>query len=160
MPLYDSRGGLFNPPACRVYHNANQALASATDVVLAFNQERYDTDSMHDTVTNNSRITFNTAGLYLVVLNLAIDDLNDYNFFAGRIGLNVGGTILAGQVVSGNSTSWLYQPWFTVTTVYKFAVGDYIQAVVQQRNNAAATKNLLTAGNWSPEFSATWLGVG
>src|SRR5262245_22049217 len=57
---------LANPPACRAYHNAAQALTTGVEASLALNSERYDTDTMHDTVTNNSRLTIKTAGLYII----------------------------------------------------------------------------------------------
>jgi len=40
-----------------VYHSANQSIATSTYVHLAFDTEDEDTDSIHDTVTNNQRLT-------------------------------------------------------------------------------------------------------
>src|SRR5262245_13632341 len=56
-------------PAVRVFHNANQAIVTATVTALAFNSERIDqagnaADTQHDTVTNNSRLTCKYAGVY------------------------------------------------------------------------------------------------
>jgi hypothetical protein len=53
-------------PACSVYASAAQAVTTGgTGEVLTANTERYDTDSMH--TGSGSRITFNTAGSYLVI---------------------------------------------------------------------------------------------
>lgn len=56
-----------SPPGCRVTHNATQSLTSGTPTALAMNTEADDTGGMHDTVTNNSRITIPSgqAGRYL-----------------------------------------------------------------------------------------------
>lgn len=72
IPVLDGTGKLpssvlSSQPACQVYHNANQSVPhDASGATLAFNSEDIDTDSMHNPVTNNSRITINTPGLYLV----------------------------------------------------------------------------------------------
>lgn len=52
--------------SCSLYNNANQSVSNATEKILNFNSEDIDTDLMHDPATNNSRITINTPGLYLV----------------------------------------------------------------------------------------------
>lgn len=48
--------------ACLVNHNVAQNVANATVVALAMNSETFDTHGMHDTSTNNSRITIPTGG--------------------------------------------------------------------------------------------------
>src|SRR5262245_1380457 len=70
--------GLFEisyAPAVHVTHNANQSINTATDTVLAFNTERFDqcantADTMHDTVTNNSRLTCRYAGVYQITAHI------------------------------------------------------------------------------------------
>src|ERR1043165_754736 len=60
---------LANPPACRAYRSTGSGgfvLPTAVEAAIPFDSERFDTDNMHSTVTNRSRITFNTAGLYQV----------------------------------------------------------------------------------------------
>jgi hypothetical protein len=55
-------------PACSVSNSAVQAVTTGgTGEVLTANTEAYDTDSMHSMSVATSRITFNTAGLYLVI---------------------------------------------------------------------------------------------
>jgi len=58
-----------NPPLCKLVQQiAGQqtALVTVTDVVLTFGagSEEIDTHNIHDTVTNNSRVTPNVAGYY------------------------------------------------------------------------------------------------
>lgn len=147
-----------NPPACRVYHDANQSINDNTVTTVAFNSERYDTDSMHDTASNNSRITFNKAGLYLVTFQGRFPAANDFSVADAHIRLN-GSTVIAwnsgGRALSGSADLNV-----GVTTVYKFAAADYVEARVHQDNTANTARNLETVGNYSPEFMATWIGVG
>lgn len=53
-------------PACSAYISSAQSVPSSTVTAIALNAEDYDTDSMHDVSTNNSRITCKTAGLYAI----------------------------------------------------------------------------------------------
>jgi hypothetical protein len=48
------------------YHSAAQSIADSVYTALAFSINEFNTDNMHDTVINNTRITFKTAGKYLV----------------------------------------------------------------------------------------------
>src|SRR5262245_40483526 len=57
-------------PAARAYHSANQSINSGTNTTLNFDSERFDSDTIHDNVTNNSRLTCKTAGKYLICCNV------------------------------------------------------------------------------------------
>jgi len=62
-------GGGGPTEAARAEHSVDQAIPNATPTVLAFNSELFDTDTMHDNATNNSRLTINTAGKWLFGFN-------------------------------------------------------------------------------------------
>lgn len=52
---------------CIAVSTATLGINSASETAVAFaDADLYDTDTMHDTSTNNNRITFNTAGKYLI----------------------------------------------------------------------------------------------
>lgn len=53
-------------PCVRAYHSTTQAIANSSLTILNCNSELFDTDSNHDTVTNNSRLTCKTAGKYQI----------------------------------------------------------------------------------------------
>lgn len=153
---------LANPPACRVFHNATQSLADNTETTVAFNSERFDTDSMHDTATNNSRITINTAGLYLVGFGIGLAARGDFLVTYARIRLN-GTTWLDTLLDQGNTTSTT--PFLTGTTLWKFSAADYIELRVNQDNAGSAAVNIQasTAASTSRdncEFWALWTGLG
>lgn len=147
---------LANPPACRVYNNVNQSIpVGGSGTFLAFNTERFDTNTMHDTVTNNGRITFNTAGLYVVS-------------FSGSWAAVAGGIRVFELWLNGLTTKlagWLDSPpsatdarAATITTLWKMAAGDYVQALAYQTSGGAL--NVVGTGNTFPEFSAVWVGLG
>lgn len=130
----------------RVYHDASQSIADATAAVLAFNTERYDTDTIHDTVTNNSRLTCKTAGKYRITANVqwAANGTGSRGVY---IRLN-GVTPIAYELIATASTT--LKTIQEVTTVYDLAVNDYVEMVVYQ--NSGGALNAETAANYSPEF--------
>lgn len=145
-------------PSCRVYHNANQSLVDNAQAALAFNSERHDPRGMHDTVTNNSRITITDAGVYMVGGSIEVAAAADYASLYLGILLN-GGTFLAVQSM-GTHADAAVSPWLTVCTAYKFAAADYVQLMAFQNNTAGAARNVVSNSARSPEFHATWLCLG
>ena len=89
----------------RVYHNAAQAIATSSGTALAFNNERYDTDLIHDPATNNSRLTCQTAGKYLIIANIQWA-ANATGFRQLGIMLNGTTTIAQQRVLSLNATGF------------------------------------------------------
>lgn len=150
----DNISFLANPPACRVYNNANISTTSgASALALTFNSERYDTDGMHSTSVNTDRITINTAGLYVITADVWFAS-NATGRRAAFVNLN-GIVTITGLVISatnGDDTD------MNLATTYKLAAGDYLQVLVQQ--NSGGALNVRGVGNVSPEFSATWVGRG
>lgn len=61
----DNDNFLVNPPACSIKETTAQSTTSGTPAALTSDEENFDNDAMHSTVTNTSRITINTAGRYL-----------------------------------------------------------------------------------------------
>jgi len=146
---------LANPPACRVYHNTTQSATSAVALTLAMNSERYDTDNMHDLVTNNSRITMNTAGLYLVTAHAA--------FAANATGqrdlyLQVNASTYIAMATTPSIGAG-GETFLSVSSVFKFAATDYVIARVFQNSGGALNVNG-TSLAYGCEMSATWVGSG
>jgi len=136
----------------RVYHNVAQTLANATLTTLAFNSERFDTDGMHDNVTNNSRLTCKTAGKYQITGQVRFA-ANATGVRAAYIRLN-GVTYIA---VSGRpSASAVNINDIVVTTLYDLAINDYVEILVYQ--NSGATLDVVADGNYSPEFMMVRVG--
>lgn len=139
-----------NMPACRVYRSTAQAIASGTITALALDSERYDdpVHPMHSTSINNSRITIAVPGIYVVLGNVC--------WAAGassarECGLRLNGTTYIDWVASVGDAA------ITTKTAahYRFVAGDYIELVVYQ--TSGGNLNVSAIGNYTPEFSATWL---
>lgn len=140
-------------PVVRVFHNANQSIADAATTALAFNSERYDTDTMHDTVTNNSRITIKTAGKYAigVVLEWAANATGERLVLLKANGASYIGAISqqAVSVASIPTRQNLVVDW-------DFSVNDYIEVEVRQVSGGAL--NVVSGSAYSPEFWAHRIG--
>jgi hypothetical protein len=143
-------------PACRAYRSVAQLIAHATTQAVVFDLERYDNDTMHSGGTE--RITFTTAGVYIVTLNCQMVSAADYVGIVVSIRLN-GTTVIASQNITQNVAGG-GGPGISVATTYKFSAADYIEALIYQANSAAAARDLNANGNYSPEFAAAWLGAG
>jgi len=104
--------------SCRVYAGTATNL-STTFASIAFNTENFDTDTMHDNATNNSRITIKTAGKYQVggQVNMTANQ-------ALGVRLLVNGGSLIGRIFQGNSG---VTEGANISTIYDFAVNDYIE---------------------------------
>lgn len=144
---------LANPPSCRVTKASAQTLATGTNTAITFDTERYDTDSMHSTSSNTSRITFTTAGLYIVggSVEFASSGTGSYRQLGVRLN---GATFIAWALQAPASLV----NKLTVATTYKFAAGDYIELLAE--HNHGANLDISKVGNYSPEFYATWIGLG
>lgn len=134
-----------NTPSVRVTHNAGVSTATGADRVTAFNTERWDTDTMHDTVTNNSRLTCKTAGVFHIYAN--IEWATTPATYELKIKLN-GSTIIAWKQGTTKVN--------TVETSYKLAVNDYVELYI----NPASTQTLNSTANYSPEFGMDRTGGG
>lgn len=143
---------LANPPACKVFKAASQSVANGTSTDLIFDSETFDTAAMHDTVTNNPRITATVAGLYVVHSYMEIQTNTDYSSILHTIVAN-GATTLSGQHVGSINPSGV-AIFLTTSTIVKLAVAEYVTARCFHVNGAAAARTVVAT------FSATWIGLG
>src|SRR6266540_1593217 len=139
--VYDSH----RMPTARVYHNIAQTLTTAVSLNLAFNTERFDTDTIHDTLTNNTRLTCKTAGVYEIG-GSAEFAANATGVRSLQILLN-GATAIVEQDIT--STGAVVHR-MSVSTVYQLAVNDYVELRATQ--SSGGNLNVNSTGNHSPEF--------
>lgn len=146
----DNTSFLYTPPSCNVYNDANISVNNDTATTLTWNSENWDTDSMHSTSSNTSRITCNTAGVYLFYYNLRwTSDVN-----------NVNGIWL---VKNGNTSIRYGEASFASTlsatgglnAQLKLAVNDYVEVIVYHFHGSARS----TLATYM-QFGATWIGNG
>jgi len=130
----------------RVYNSVAQAIPTSTDTAVTFDSERYDTDTIHEGVTNPSRLTCRTAGKYLIGIALQLDNLIANKHFCVILKLN-GTTEICRRTrynVGGEP------PYLGMNAVYDLAVGDYVETVVHHDNGN--DRNILAVEATSPEF--------
>lgn len=112
------------PPMCRLFNSAT-VTPYTTNTAITWNSESYDTDDMHSTSVNTSRITFQTAGVYLCTATIRTDatTITQGNLYAR---LNGGATIIGQNFILPTSGASLSQ---VSSFMYSFAAGDYIEWV-------------------------------
>jgi len=138
MPVEVQGGGGSGGPAgadigCRVIMTADQLISHGTHTPVNFDAEDYDTDSMHDNAVNNTRVTFNTAGKYLIIVT-ALWQSSNTGFRILRVRLNGANGIMA-NYVNAIATSAR-----TISALFEFAITDYIEITVYQ--NSGGNLNL------------------
>ena len=110
--------------SCKVKKSTGQTISNNTATIATWNTETYDTDGMHDNVTNNSRITIKTAGKY---------HFSCYGAWTG----NSTGSRIIDFLKNGTSMAMTqYVPiskaQHTTSYVGDFAVNDYVEIEVTQ----------------------------
>ena len=128
----------------RVYPSSAQTISTATDTVINFNTELFDTNSFHDNSTNNSRFTI-PAGL------------GGYYKVSGSIRFDQNGTGRRFVVVTANGAGIAVFEFTPASGVYlslpfEVIVGliatDYVQVAVYQQSGG----NLNTLANYDSTF--------
>jgi len=103
---------------CRVYQTGATALTTSW-VSCAFAAENFDTDTMHDNATNNTRITFTTAGTYAIGGCIKIPN----NTVAGAR-IRIDGTTVITSQAQGNGG---FGEAVSTSTIYTFTAGQYVE---------------------------------
>lgn len=135
----------------RVYHSETNGIPNDTATILAFNSERYDTDSIHDNVVSNSRLTCKTAGKY--VMSLSTGWFHDpVGYRIGRIKLNATTYIAAYKLPVAADISW----FMTFSTIHDLALNDFVEAEVEQ--NSGGILNIFASPQTSAEFMIQRIG--
>ena len=135
------------PPACRLQQSAAQTVPDSTTTALAFGNEIYDTDGMHDNATNNSRITIQTAGIYIVTASVGYTSTPTA---ANELYIQLGGST---RIVEDSALSGAAYKCVSVT--YAFSAADYIEVIVYA-DGPRTTRYASLPG--VTHFAATWIG--
>jgi hypothetical protein len=151
-------GLFFDPPACRVTHNVTQSHASNGNwQAVAFNTESFDTLTMHDTVTNNSRINISVAGLYVV--QGSVEFATGTGTMAIGFRVNGTGTTSPTYSIQGHVDAVAQAGFLHYGDVIKLAVSDWVELVALQ-NSGGALNLVASTAEGRPNFSVAWIGRG
>lgn len=141
---------ILTPPACSITNSAPISTDDDVDKVLTFDTERYDNDSMHSTVTDTDQVFFNTAGLYLVTVDVAWAA----NATGSRkVSVYKNGIHQVGHAAR-TSASASFPTGVTCAFVEPFVVGDSIR--VRTRQDSGGALNVLSA-RYSPNLVVKFL---
>ena len=145
--------GIFysNGIACRVYNSAAISIPNNAWTALAFDTERYDTDTMHSISVNTSRITFTTAGIYHIGGNVewaAFGSAADLG-----IAIRINGTTYIAKDIYEPGTATIAK---NINAPWNAAAGNYAELMVYQ--NVGAAHNINATSAYSPEFWAEKVG--
>lgn len=119
---------------CKVYQSASQSIPNNTSTYLQFNSEYWDTESIHNNVTNNTRLTCRTAGKYLVVGQCVFEanaaGVRQVVVQQNRGDIPAGNSILPS---AGGGTPTIV----VVSTIFNLAIGDYVEMLTYQNSGGA-----------------------
>ena len=140
-------------PFAYAYSTTGTSVPTAAYTTIALNAELMDTDAMHDTVTNNSRLTFKTAGLYHVIGSVSVPNNTTG---ARKLYLRVNGGVLdniaeaTGATVGGVTYTVACQGYFFA------AVNDYVDIQAWQSSGGSLTT---ITGLGATFLQAKWVGA-
>jgi hypothetical protein len=145
-------------PAVHATRSASQIIPDgSTFTAIAFDEERYDTASMHSNliIANNSRLTAPVDGIYELTAAI-LWGTSDEGTRAMALRRN-GTTLLAHENVPAAGGG--LQPEQLLTATVRLEAGDYGEVVVAQTSGGFLGVTT-PEGQLSPEFSMTWLAPG
>ena len=125
--------------AVRAVRTTAQSINDSTLTVVAFNAtDDFDTDTLHDTATNNSRLTAAIAGKYFVYcfIDWAVNSTGDR---VTRIEKNSDGTPTSANVIAGVSSpgSAAVLVNQNVSCITSLAAGDRVEVIVFQTSGGS-----------------------
>lgn len=135
----------------RAYASAAANVANSVLATVALDGESFDTNTLHSTVTNNSRILLNKTGLWQVsgVVSFAT---NPTGYRTVDIGLN--GARTAYAVVPAATGQETNVPISVL--VQATAITDYVEMRAVQNSGGALALNVGAAYTW---LAVTWVGA-
>ena len=122
------------------YKSVNQSIPNATGTILTFDCESWDTDAQHDNSSNNSRLTCQKAGRYLVTCHVYMPSAGagnrDIRFYAN-------GGIRHCSTRQYYATAGTFK--LTATELIDLAVNDYVE--VNFYHDIGSAKDVYGAGS-------------
>lgn len=132
----------------RAYRSAALSLSSGSVTTIGLDAESYDSATLHDNSTNNSRITVPSAGKYLCTAQLSIAGGNQ----GVQIRLLVNGSLKTIKVNANNSSLGVDT---NITDVLSLAANDYVEMAGFQNSGGSLALNV---GEGSCYLAVAFLG--
>lgn len=151
-----------NPPRCSVYQGTTGTTAGTSGVaaLVLWDSESAsdgDTDSMHSTSSNTSRIVATTAGLYLVTVSIYFA-ANATGYREVKLRINSAGSSVGGTPVRGGQfripATATGSGYCGGATSVRLAATDYIEAFVTQTSGGSLAT---VVGEEFSRLAAQWV---
>ena len=152
----DAVNFLISPPRCKLRKSVTQVIPNATTTAITWDAEVYDTDTMHDNATNNTRITFTTAGTYLITLNAmwGASGTGTRRIVIEKNGTTYGSGTFVITPFATPGVNFAYNG-ATVSVEAQFSATDYI--IVWCYQDSTANLNLAGTAEGYSNISARWV---
>ena len=124
---------LQNHRGCLVYLDANQSTSTGGSATINFDQEDYDTDSIHDNSTNNERLTV-PSGVTKVRLTARISWSSNSTGYRQATILENGVNMLAEPSVTTNAVNGTDTEILLVSAVVRVVANDYFTLTAFQNS--------------------------
>lgn len=134
----DNIAYLHDVPTCGARRTSSTSVGSGATVAISLTTEDFDTDSMHSTVTNPSRITLNETAVWMINGWALWEASTQSVLFQTMIRENAT-TLLSQQSTLKQATVSLYQH---VTCIREFTSGDYLEVVCNHDSGVAENVSL------------------
>jgi hypothetical protein len=155
VPSWATPAGGTTFVGCSLKKSASQSIADNVSTAMTWDQEVFDTDGFHSTVTNTDRITIpaGKGGYYLVTCVLYFNDTDADTWRDIRIFKN-GANHMATRIPGSNQSA--KAP--AISDIFALAAGDYIQAYAVQASGASV--DVYSAGDQvQTRFAVAYLGA-
>lgn len=147
---------LMNPPRCNAYTTAAVPCATGVSTLVPMDTESWDTDSMHSS-TNDSRITINTTGQYLVTFyGRFLSNATGYrqlNFRKNSAGNAAGGSTMSTIAVAAANGTLTF---LTRTFELNCLAGDHFELFALQNSGVSLS---LDSGQRVSGMEFRWIGI-
>jgi hypothetical protein len=153
VSIRDNVNNLMSPAACKVRAGTTQVIVTGTITDKNFDTEVFDTDGMHDNVTNNPRITPTTAGLYVCTAGVL---WNGGSTGYRQLLLNFNAAIFLSTSLQTGIAAVAEQGTSAIESFN--GTTDYVKAQVTHTQGANETLTASTASDFRPHLSAVWIG--
>jgi len=115
-------------PAVQATKSVAQSIANSTVTAVTWDVENFDTDTMHDTATNNSRLIAKTAGKYAIAMYVAFSNNGTGIRYLDVV---INGVTLVGKQVIPNATGTDHM---SLASVAQLNPNDYVEGRVYQNS--------------------------
>lgn len=133
---------LHDPPRCCVTRSSTISVPTATSTLFTFDTENWDNDGMHSTVSNTSRVTATTGGLYVAVASIDWAGVAAATRRQAIIRLTQGGGGIINLAVDERQSypsAAVHTQYAAVAIPWTWAAGDYAEVIVYHEAGAAVS---------------------